>query len=407
MKLKPSITLPLFLLILFYFQTEIYAQTSAFPRFLPDPKALEYFYLGENDVYSWTSLAEISLWASGDTGAANLERIKTIAQTIKNSPNLPNNNKDIAEFVLNYMHKNILRSYSLYQTRIDTLLSTGRYNCVSSSFLYSILCESLGIKTFGVVTRDHAFVIIPAGETEIDVETTTAYGFDPGNRREFHDQFGKVTGFTYVPAGNYRDRETISPLQLISLILNNRIAEMERQRRWADAVPIAVDRAALLLGDLSGASEKKFNFIFTDPRKDLHDRLFNYAASLLRSNREEDCLRWAMTASPLYPDEERWQESIMAAVNNRITRFFRERKINDAEIFLENNKLHLTQVNYAQLNSIIKNNKAVDYHNRFAAAWNRRNYDEAERILNEGLAEFPESRQLLSDKQILEKQRAN
>ena len=401
----------MFLLIFPFFHADISAQTraAAFPRLLPDPKALEYFNLGNDDGYSWTSLAEISLWASGDTGSANLERIKSIAQEIKNSPGLPGNNKDRAEFVLNYMHKNILRTYSLYQTRIDTLLSNGRYNCVSSSVLYSILCESLGIKTFGVVTRDHAFVIIPAEETEIDVETTTAYGFDPGNRREFHDQFGKVTGFTYVPAGNYSDRETISPLLLISLILNNRIAEMERQRRWADAVPIGIDRAALLLGNSLAVINNDLSrkSIFTDPRKDLIDRLLNYAASLLRSNREEDCLNWAIAASSLYPDEERWQESIMAAVNNRITRFLRERKLNDAGIFLENNRLHLTQANYMQLNNLIQNNKAIDYHNRFATAWNRRNYAEAERILNEGLAEFPENPQLLSDKQILERHKAD
>jgi hypothetical protein len=45
-------------------------------------------------------------------------------------------------------------------------------------------------------------------------------------------------------------------------------------------------------------------------------------------------------------------------------------------------------------------NLAVEYHNRFAAAWNRRNRDEAARILEEGLALFPDNRQLLADRKI-------
>jgi tetratricopeptide (TPR) repeat protein len=50
-----------------------------------------------------------------------------------------------------------------------------------------------------------------------------------------------------------------------------------------------------------------------------------------------------------------------------------------------------------------RSNLAVDYHNRFAAAWNRRNREEAERILADGLALFPRDRQLLSDKAAVER----
>jgi tetratricopeptide (TPR) repeat protein len=48
-------------------------------------------------------------------------------------------------------------------------------------------------------------------------------------------------------------------------------------------------------------------------------------------------------------------------------------------------------------------NQATDFHNRFAAAWNRRNYDEALRILDEGLAEFPADRHLLADMDTVNK----
>ncbi|MCL2809696.1 MAG: hypothetical protein FWD24_06485, partial [Treponema sp.] len=227
--------------------------------------------------------------------------------------------------------------------------------------------------------------------------------------KEFHDQFGRLTGFTYVPAQNYQDRQTISNFELISLILNNRIAELERRNNFAEAVPLAVDRAVLLLGDLSvvSSASNTSGLIFSDPQKDLTDRLLNYGASLLRSNREEDGIRWAVTVSSMYSGIEYWQDYLLAAINNRITRFIRDRRITDARNFLEDNKRLLTDANYSHLDTIIQNNLAIDYHNRFASEWNRRNYTEAERILNEGLVIFPDNRQLLSDLEIVNRHRNN
>jgi len=52
-----------------------------------------------------------------------------------------------------------------------------------------------------------------------------------------------------------------------------------------------------------------------------------------------------------------------------------------------------------------KGNLAADYHNRFADAWNKKKFDEAERILSEGLAEIPDDRRLLSDRESVNKNR--
>jgi hypothetical protein len=492
MKLKPLITA---LLLFFSALTAVYSQNTAFPRLQPDPKALEYYRLGEESGYSWMELAEISLWASGDTSASNIEKIRAASDSIKNAPDLPDSDKDRAEYILKFMHKNILKSYSLYQTRIDAMLSTGRYNCVSSAVLYMVLCQSLGINAKGVITKDHTFITIPMGETDIDVETTNAYGFDPGNRKEFHDQFGKLTGFAYVPAKNYRDRQTISQIELVSLILNNRIVDYERQNQFADSVPVAIDRAALLAGNLLAVETIKETqeTLFTDPRKDLMDRLFNFGTMLLRAGKEEDSLRWAAAASVVYPDEKRWQEFIMAAANNHLMRQIRANKYADAREFIGGQKNALSQANFDKLDALLvdselfdranrirtaadgdsvvsaveqarnsgkmqekraaeiitfavqkaasyistqpagnwraaiqyieasisrlganreleqalnvyRSNLAADYHNRFAVEWNKKNYTGAERILNEGLAEFPNDRQLLSDKQVIARQ---
>jgi len=506
---KPSINLTLLLLIFFNIHIIIHAQNrvQVFPRLEPDPKALEFYEIfRQKNGYSWEELAEISLWASGDISASNLGRIRAAVESLNNSPELPASGRERAEFILNFMHKNILRSYSLYQTRIDTIFANGRYNCVSSAVLYMILCKSAGIQISGVVTKEHAFATVHSGDSDFDVETTNIYGFDPGNRKEFFDSVGNITGFSYVPAQNYRNRQTISQIELISVILNNRIADHERQNRFGDAVPIAVDRTALLTGNTLDVNENaRYGPLFEDPVSNMMDRIFNYGEMLLRAGREEECLRWAAAASPLYPDTARWQEFTLAAVNNNVNKLIRANRLTEARNFLDNNKMFLTDAGYAQLDTMLIGNELLNsanrirtaedgnavinaaeqalqsgrieqkraseliifsvqktaaalsaspardlraaavyieaavsrfsansgllvnelianelkqtlqtyqsnivtgYHNRFAAAWNRKNYEEAERILNEGLAEFPNNRQLLSDMETIRQQRA-
>ena len=464
---------------------------TSFPRLDPDPKALDFFSLAE---YSWTDLAQISLWASGDSSSARFEQIRTIAAAIRASSQFPASGRERAEFILDYMHKNILKTYSINQTGIDVLLSNGRFNCVSSAVLYMILCKSVGIDVSAVVTKDHSFAAVHINGESIDVETTNRYGFDPGNRREFHDQFGKLTGFAYVPARNYRDRRETSQIELISLIFWNRIADLEARNRFGDAVPLAIDRLYLLHGKAAAVNSDSYSALFEEPYESLVGRLLNYGAFLLRAGQEVDSLFWAAFASAKYPDEKRWPEFVYAAVNNRINRYLRANRTTDARNFLNSQRPVLSPESYAQFETLItdtdlvnraarirdvadgdaivssleearvnkviterratelltftvkktaslfaaapardlrgainyiediiarfgpnreleqtlgmyQTNRATDFHNRFAAAWNRKNYSEAELILNEGLAEFPNDRRLLTDRETVNKNR--
>ncbi|GHV61862.1 hypothetical protein AGMMS49587_07110 [Spirochaetia bacterium] len=449
----------LLLLMLQVFPLSAQSPAAAFPALEPDPQAAEFARRGQAGPYTWQDLAEISLWASGADAGASPARgqasyralIAAAAEELQNAADLPQNEQERGEYVLTFMHKKFLKSYSALQTRIDTILSNGRYNCVSSAVLYLILAEAVGLEVKGVMTRDHAFITVYAGGEAaggIDVETTNPYGFDPGNRRDFHDDFGKLTGFAYVPARNYRDRTTIGALELVSLILHNRIADLESRKRFAEAIPLAVNRASLLAGRKDGVSSS----IFEDPEKDLVDRLLNYGVSLISAGKEEEGLRWATLASGKYPDAERWQEFISAAEGNRMVKLAnRISKADQAEGILaaldqaEAEKrlpakraqelrnfvilktatllsagaghdwlagiawLEASVARYGadpRLEQEIKNyrsNRAIDFHNLFAAAFNKKNYNEANRILREGLAEFPDNRQLQNDRNTAEK----
>ena len=151
-----------------------------------------------------------------------------------------------AEYTLAYMHETLLRRYDERQTALDVLLDRGGYNCVSSGVLYAILLKALGLPVWGVRTADHAFCRVQAGDQAFDVETTSPFGFDPGTRKEFSDDFGRITGYSYVPPSNYTDRRDIGEKELLGLILYNRTAFASERRDYPGAVPPAVDAYALL-----------------------------------------------------------------------------------------------------------------------------------------------------------------
>ena len=363
---------------------------QVFPSLEAAPQAYEYARRIEGNNTRWLDLAEISLWASAVNAgqgaevkaASYLDRIKSAVEELSASA-LPQNPKERGEAVLTFLHKKFLKSYSEFQTRVDEVFISGRYNCVSSAVLYMVFCISAGLEVEGVMTRDHAFVSVRAGSEAIDVETTNPYGFDPGNRKEFHDAFGKTTGFAYVSAKNYRDRTVISAAEMVSLILSNRIAILEKGNRFADAVPLAINRAVLLSGGESpiafvrqaentgppaaqaqNASAQrntgnKTEF-FEDPQKDLMNRLQNLGAFYVKNGKDDDAIAWAEYAGNHFPDSQRWQELIKTAANNKLVRLIRSKKTSDARSALTALKGKLNSNHYAELDIMVLEAEVAD-----------------------------------------------
>ncbi|AEF83612.1 tetratricopeptide repeat domain protein [Treponema primitia ZAS-2] len=345
----------------------LWAQTLQFPGLDPDPSASAFARVRD---YNWQDIGEIGLWASsvgvsGANTAAYAELIRNSAADLLALPDLPIDLRERGEFVLTFIHQRFLKGgYVEHQTRLDELFRTGRYNCVSSAVLYTVFASAAGLDVRGVMTKDHAFITVHIGDELIDVETTNPMGFDPGNRREFHDGFGRLTGFAYVPARNYRDRTAISQIELVSLILTNRISELETRGRYNEAVPLALNRAALL----KDRRDPVVSDFFSDPQKDLVDRLLNYGSSLMKSNQEAAALQWAALASRQYPDPVRWQEFIYADMNNLLVRLLRGQRIAEARDALEANKELLSPENLVKLDTLVVDAELVQLSARVKTA---------------------------------------
>jgi hypothetical protein len=431
-----------FLLFLFFPVLALFPQTG-FPSLEPVREAAVYAgYF--RDGADWQQCWDASVWASAlnephKGGEAAAAKMKDAVAALLADPNLPANPSERGEFVLHFMHERYLRRYVELQTRVDDIFINGTYNCVSSAAFYLCLAKAAGLSVQGVMTADHAFITLVDGQNKIDIETTNAFGFDPGGRKDFHDDFGKVTGFAYVPARNYRGRAQISEIELISLILSNRITILERQKRYPDAIALAVNREALLKGRPMPCESP----LFQDPRTVTLDRLNNYAALMIQQRKEEDCLAWVDYAAPYYPGDPRWNEISFAAVNNLVARNLSSRRVKEARTILDGNRARLTEPQYKglatqvllsevnqisatagnleaiafleaavlqygetketrQVASNLKHNRISELHNGFAALYNRRRYDEAHAAILKALEEYPGESSLTKDLRLVE-----
>lgn len=338
----------------------------------------------------------------------------------------------LSEQILLFMHKQLLGRYSERVTRFDELLERGVYNCVSSAVLYMIFARSVGLDVRGVKTKDHAFCLVRLDDGDFDVETTNVYGFNPGERKEFSDQFGRTTGFTYVPPSNYHERSEIGELALLSLIPANRSSLLNDGKRFAEAIGPAVD-AYTLSGD-----------------RDSYEKMISVMVNLASwhniKNLFEEGIVYVDRVTALYGMDSRLEKSRTDLLHNWIVHLIDqddlegaaalvEKKHSSAEldkkqwfefrvyIFqLEAQKIAQGGQSFAALRHIEKaiqelgkdrrllksrgvyrRNIEVEAHNEMVAAFNAREYDKAKMIIEQALEILPDSRYLKRDLEIVRK----
>ncbi|MDR0644895.1 MAG: hypothetical protein LBG05_08375 [Treponema sp.] len=417
------------------------------PAFEPSKLALQ--YAKEQPPYTWQTLRDMALWASGAKPATYEREVADAVAKLQASTDLPTDAKERGEYVLSFMYKNYLRRYSLNQTRLDTLFDKGTFNCVSSAVFYLILGVSVNLDIQGVMTHDHAFVTLRIHDgvnvQEIDVETTNKYGFDPGTQKRFNDEFGKVTGFAYVDPKNYTDRSSVSQLELVSLILMNRISFLEEQNRFGEALPLIANRVALL----SERTEKTDSPFFTDSKDDFTANLHNTVVDLLSKKRLSDAKTILDKGAPFLPTKNyrAIKEMILSQefsqlVNGLKTSAEAEKTLtllNDSEIidilggervsqmrnvvlineagFISKEKGWFAAIKFSeeaiakyggnklleQNLQVFRNNRGVEIHNQFITFWNTGRRAEARELLEEGLKELPDNARLLNDWKTINK----
>ena len=227
-------------------------EADDFPRLIPSPEIAAVGRMTEPlpvDVIIRTALL-VSGASMGEVDSASA----TLRQLLADAESAVDDAVDSAaraEGLLQFLHENTFALYDEFQTRIDVVLTSGSFNCVSSAVLYMIFARHFEIPVIGIGTADHALCSVSLPGRWVDVETTTIHGFDPGSKKEFQDAFGNVTGYSYVPPSSYARRDKLGERELLALVLQNRVSYLEGQTDYGTAVALAVDRYALAPSELT------------------------------------------------------------------------------------------------------------------------------------------------------------
>jgi len=271
-----------------------------------------------------------------------LSRINTILKESDSWVSPDKTVKENAESLLRQMHEQILNRYFFSQTKVDTLLDNGNYNCVSSAVFYMLLARYHHIIIKGIHTVDHAFCLLPGqnGQPDIDIETTNEWGFDPGSRKEFQSSFTDRTGFVYVPPGHYRTRILIGDKEMAGLILQNRIVELQKRNLHQDALTLAADRLVL-----TGSQQA---------RSDYFSAVQN-AASLFNTQKKYvkavEIINKVETGLSGIPDT--LKETRSKILFNACADLVNQNKLDEAQTFVSNWKNFLSKNDEVNINKII------------------------------------------------------
>ncbi len=331
----------------------------------------------------------------------------------------------LGEMALVFLHDSLLRSYSLLQARVDTALDTGVFNCVSSAVLYMILARSVGLSVGGVRTTDHAFCTVEVNGTPIDVETTNPYGFNPGTKREFKDLFGKVTGFSYVPPSDYRERTAIGEKELLALILYDRASFEIQRSNFQGAVQPAATAYSLVGSD--------------DFKKTLAVTIADYAAWLGIRQDYQHAAALISEAETLYGDLPILDQRRAELFHNQVIGLAQSGLLDDAQTLLGNSQQDtpLDKKDWTDLSVFLVQKRAEGaartdgfqaaaeivagelprfgsqpellktyeayVHNQFASLFNSRKYTEAKDFLVAALSVYPGSSALKQDLSIVQR----
>lgn len=355
-----------FTLVFIIIAINIYAQDI--PRIEPLEKYTQYSHqaapLTHDQFLEGAILASGSIKQEEDQNRldALIKKISTAVQSIGNS-------YDKGEAILQELHDTLLGTYIEDQTKVDVLMDTGRYNCVSSAVIYMAAGRTAGLDIQGVRTPDHAFVSVLIGNQIVDVETTNEWGYDPGQKKEFTDSFSGSTGYNYVPPGHYSLRSNISDKQMIGLILQNRIAELQRAGNHRLTVPLAVDRYSLTLSD--------------EAKKDMFDTFSNYSSQLNGTGQYEKGIRFLSETASLWGTSANVIKALEAIVHNYILFMIEDGKIEEAEQYMNDLKGRHFITDEAVLSNqiMIYDKKAIDLIN------SSENFEKIQTYLNKILEE--------------------
>ncbi len=140
--------------------------------------------------------------------------------------------------VFAYLHATLLKTYSLESTTLLDIIYGKKYNCVSATVLYNLVCAELGFSTEAFETPSHVYTLFTSFTERVTVENTTAMGFDiMRNLRAYSEYLAGYyprsevlkIGLDRLYAYENSKGRVISNLELLGLIAYNRAYQARKR----------------------------------------------------------------------------------------------------------------------------------------------------------------------------------
>jgi tetratricopeptide (TPR) repeat protein len=196
---------------------------------------------GDGKLDDW-SMGEACLMASGVTEPAQrqkyLARLDEIEKKARKAIEGARTAPEKGAMLLKFLHDGpMAKGYESRQTDLHTLIDHGTFNCVSSAVLYHVIGQRLGLELCAVEVPQHVFVVLIDGDQRLDVETTSAQGFNPHGDAKEREKIRKAAG----------NRREIGPAGLAAVVAYNHGVGLASEKHFAKAVAanfraLALDR---------------------------------------------------------------------------------------------------------------------------------------------------------------------
>ena len=278
--------------------------------------------------------------------------------------------------LLNWLYSSgVLKKYFETSTLFQDLIYKGEYNCLSSSILYSLLYSEFGFKVTGVLTSSHAFCTVYTEQGKIDVETTISRGFNPG-QKEIRNT-GNSTIVTFVPQGNYRDRNEVDIFTLIATLYPNSIS-LKKIEKDLEKQLVMAKKAYYLSPNTEIYNKNLIN---------AYNRL---TLDYIKKNDYEAAYKTLEEAYVFDPSSSMTKNNRIHYYNTIGTSYLSQKDYPNA---IQIYKIGISDIGDDA--SVLKRNLKVSYYNYAVTEYNERRYNNANTISEEALKLFPNDRDFI------------
>lgn len=262
------------------------------------------------------------------------------------------NQYELGEKILELMYEKVLSSYDLNTTEIQVMLTSGKYNCVSSSLLYLALATDFGLDARVQETQKHAFVILYLDDgRKIDVETTNPYGFNPGNKKEINQKSSGQKKYVTVPKSYYSNKIEVSKLKAISVIAKNRCKLMGDKLDYKNAIPLAASAYLFV------QKENEKNLV----REDFDKLCMNFALDGLKAGQSNQVLDFFEEVYDVYGKTKMLDSRYSDVTYNTVVDYCNKEQYDEALQFATNRFSNVDSKTQFEINQMIFQGKTIKY----------------------------------------------